>query len=58
MQAHAEREGGQEEMVGEVRAKLVTRTFKEITPFVVRMELNGEGLFSGNKINGKHMELR
>ncbi|HYB03724.1 MAG TPA: hypothetical protein VED17_04635 [Nitrososphaerales archaeon] len=43
-------------MVGEVRAKLVSRTIKEITPHSVKLEVNGEGLFSGNKLNGKQME--
>ena len=58
MQAQVEKEGEKRkgELVGEVRAKLVTRTIKEITPFGVKMELNGEGLFSGNKLTGKHME--
>lgn len=56
MQAQKVEKEGTGEMVGEVRAKLVTRTIKDITPFGVKMEVNGEGLFSGNKLTGKHME--
>jgi len=58
MEAQVEK-GGQDqkgELLGELRAKLVSRTIKDITPFGVKLEVNGEGLFSGNKFSGKQME--
>jgi hypothetical protein len=47
---------GKGELVGEIRAKVVSRTIKELTLLGVKLEINGEGGLTGNKLNSKHLE--
>jgi hypothetical protein len=47
---------GKGELIGEIRAKVVSRTIKELTPLGAKLELNGEGGLTGAKINTRHIE--
>ena len=49
-------EVGKGELVGEIRAKIVSTTIKELTPLGVKLEYNGEGGLTGSKINSRHLE--
>jgi hypothetical protein len=53
-----EREGEKKEgeLFGEIRARLVSRTIKEITPFGIKLESNGEGGLTGKQLSSQHME--
>jgi hypothetical protein len=44
------------ELFGEIRAKVVNRTIKELTPLGVKLEVNGEGGLTGKILNSKHLE--
>jgi hypothetical protein len=47
---------GKGELIGEIRAKIVSTTIKELTPLGAKLELNGEGGLTGAKINTRHLE--
>jgi hypothetical protein len=44
------------ELLGEARAKIVSQTIKELTPFGVKIETNGEGSLTGPHLNAKLIE--
>ena len=56
MQAQKAEEIGKGELIGEVRAKIVSRTIKELTPLGAKLELNGEGGLTGPRLNSQHLE--
>jgi hypothetical protein len=45
-----------EELLGEIRGKIVSRSIKDITPLGVRLELINEAQFVGGKYNATHLE--
>ncbi len=57
-QAQVEKEGERRvgELLGEIRAKVVSQTIKEITPLGIKIEFNGRGEFAGGKLNSVHTE--
>jgi hypothetical protein len=44
------------ELIGEIRAKVVSTTIKELTPLGAKLQYNGEGGLTGAKINSRHLE--
>jgi hypothetical protein len=53
MQTQTQKTG---ELLGEIRAKTVSRTITEIAPLGVRLELNNEGTFVGGMYTASHLE--
>ena len=51
-----ERQMGTGELIGEIRAKIVSQTIKELTPQGAKLEINGEGGMTGPQLNAKLLE--
>ena len=51
-----EQQTGKRELIGEIRAKIVSTTIKELTPQGVKLEVNGEGGMTGPQLNAKLVE--
>ena len=57
MQSEREEEQmGKGELLGEIRAKIVSQTIKEFTPLGVKLEINGEGGMTGPQLNAQLLE--
>jgi hypothetical protein len=44
------------ELLGEINARIVSQTIKEMTPLGLKLESNGEGQLAGGKLNSRHLE--